>query len=453
MNAPTAIRLFTYQVGFGDCFLLRFEYGKAARHVLIDLGSTAAPARQKKVDLRAVAEDIRARCGKRLDAIVATHRHRDHISGFAGAPWKVLASLKPRLVVLPWTEHPRAATDAKLAPSGSDGRIGALSSAHARSLDDMQAVAGSALRELGRRQPSNGSGARDEPGEDQLGASPSIGDEGEDRPLPMVPFGKELTRQLRFLGEDNLKNPEAVGNLLSVPARDFVCFGSRTRLEQLLPGVKVRVLGPPTLVQSEAIRSMRRDDPAEYWQVMADAAARSAGPGGKLFPRTRAVDTTRLPLETRWFLKRVDTVRGEELLQIVRVLDGVMNNTSVILLFEACGKKLLFPGDAQLEDWSYALSRPEVLKALRDVDVYKVGHHGSRNATPKTVWSAFRKKGPKRRLLTFMSTRASLHGQGQSDTEVPRKALVAALEAESTLFSTQGLTAGKGIVEETQLAP
>lgn len=452
MNAPTAIRLFTYQVGFGDCFLLRFEYGKAARHVLVDLGSTAAPARQKAIDLLGVAEDIRKRCGKRLDAIVATHRHRDHISGFAGAPWKVLATLKPRLVVLPWTEDPDAATNAKVAPSGSTGRIGALSSAHARSLDEMQAVAESALRELGRRERSGGV-APDEPGDDELGVSPPAGDDGEDRPRPMVPFGKELTRQLRFVGEDNLKNAEAVGNLLSIPARDFVCYGSRTRLEQLLPGVTVRVLGPPTLVQSEAIRTMRRDDPAEYWQVMAGAAARSARADGKLFPRARAIDTSRLPLETRWFLKRVDTVRGEELLQIVRALDGVMNNTSVILLIEACGKKLLFPGDAQIEDWSFALSRPDVLKALRDVDVYKVGHHGSRNATPKTVWNAFAKKGTKRRLLTFMSTRASLHGQGQSDTEVPRKTLVAAMEAESTLFSTQGLTAGKGIVEETQLAP
>jgi hypothetical protein len=32
-----------------------------------------------------------------------------------------------------------------------------------------------------------------------------------------------------------------------------------------------------------------------------------------------------------------------------------MNNTSVILFFEVGSKKLLFPGDAQIENWSYAL--------------------------------------------------------------------------------------------------
>ena len=39
----------------------------------------------------------------------------------------------------------------------------------------------------------------------------------------------------------------------------------------------------------------------------------------------------------------------------MRTLDDQMNNTSLILLFEVFGKKLLFPGDAQIENWSYAL--------------------------------------------------------------------------------------------------
>ena len=72
-----------------------------------------------------------------------------------------------------------------------------------------------------------------------------------------------------------------------------------------------------------------------------------------------------------------------------------MNNTSLILLFEVNGKKLLFPGDAQLENWSYAVKDADDADATRallaDVDVYKVGHHGSLNATPKKLlWEAFR---------------------------------------------------------------
>jgi hypothetical protein len=78
---------------------------------------------------------------------------------------------------------------------------------------------------------------------------------------------------------------------------------------------------------------------------------------------------------------------GEQVLEIVRTLDQQMNNTSLILLFEVLGMKLLFPGDAQLENWSYALEdAPEAArnrKLLAGVGVYKVGHHGSLNATPK----------------------------------------------------------------------
>lgn len=447
MAAPSAIHLVSYRVGFGDCYLLRFEYRARARHVLVDFGSSAAapsPAPSPAEQMMQVAEDVARRCGGKLEAIVATHRHRDHISGFAGRTWKVLRGLGPELVVLPWTEHPDAARDATVAPAGSTGRIGRLSVAQVRALADMQRVAAAALEELrwrtGRRWEAAGGGL-DEDEEGDGGAA-------------LAPFGPGLTRQLGFIGENNLENAEAVKNLLSIEAKDFVCCGSRTRLEKLLPGVKVRVLGPPTLQQSAAIRRQRDEDP-EFWHVMALAGSRSARRGKGLFPGTAAADPGGLPLEARWFLKRLDAVRGEELLQIVRILDEAMNNTSVILLFEACGKKLLFPGDAQIENWSYALSKDEVRRLLRDVDVYKVGHHGSLNATPKTLWEGFARKGVAgpRRLQTFMSTRSGRHGSPSSHTEVPRKTLVEALAAESQLFTTQALRARNDFARSFQIAP
>jgi hypothetical protein len=57
----------------------------------------------------------------------------------------------------------------------------------------------------------------------------------------------------------------------------------------------------------------------------------------------------------------------------IRILDSAMSNTSVILLFETGGKRLLF--HAQLENWQYALSQPGVAKLLTAIDLYKVGHH------------------------------------------------------------------------------
>ena len=453
MATLTGLVLHTYRVGFGDCFLLRFEYGKKARHVLIDFGTSANPERlgsQKEL----ISDHIKETCAGKLDAIVVTHRHSDHLSCFSGKVWESIAGLEPELVVLPWTEHPDAAEDATVAPTGTRGRIGALSCAHVRSLDAMHEVAAAALQELERRSKvlpgSEDEEARAPEEAEVLGpwASRDLG------PSPVgAPFGKRLAAELRLVGDVNLKNAEQVKNLLSIPAQDFVSFGSKTRLAKLLPGVKVHVLGPPTLAQSSAIHDMAKEDRAEYWHVMAAAGRASARTGGKpLFPGARTVSPDRLPLETRWFLKRVDTVRAAELLQIVRALDDVLNNTSVILLFEVSGhggKKLLFPGDAQIENWSYALSHPEKRALLEDVDVYKVGHHGSLNATPKTLWNGFSKVGPAGtpgRLKTLLATRKNKHGHRENGTEVPREPLVDALVAQSELTSTLDMTGAKDFV-------
>jgi hypothetical protein len=74
--------------------------------------------------------------------------------------------------------------------------------------------------------------------------------------------------------------------------------------------------------------------------------------------------------------------------------------------------------------------------------VYKVGHHGSRNANPKTLWNLFDKKSSNpsaKRLRTFVSTLEKKHGDPIKKTEVPRETLVEALKAETTYFSTQEL--------------
>jgi beta-lactamase superfamily II metal-dependent hydrolase len=449
MATLTGLELYTYRIGFGDCFLLRFEYGADARHVLIDFGTSANPERMGSQKAR-IAAHVAATCGGKLDAIVVTHRHGDHLSGFAGETWEVIEGLEPGLVVLPWTEHPDAATDARVAPTGTRGKIGARSCAHVRSLDAMHAVAEAALRELERRSKGKaGSDDDDAPAEEAEVLGPWAGRDLGPSPVG-APFGKRLAAELQLVGDVNLKNKDAVENLLSTRAQDFVSFGSRTRLEKLLPGVKVHVLGPPTLAQSSAIHDMRDEDRAEYWHVMAAAGRAAARVDGQpLFPGVRTVSPDRLPLETRWFLKRLDAVRAGELLQIVRALDDVLNNTSVILLFEVLGpkgKKLLFPGDAQLEDWSYALSHDEVRDLLEDVDVYKVGHHGSLNATPKSLWNRFSKlgsRGTPGRLRTFLSTRRNKHGHRENGTEVPRGPLLDALQARSELVSTLDMTSAK----------
>lgn len=441
---PTSVVLFTYQVGFGDCFLLRFSYPSGDKHVLIDFGSTAGP--RAGSTMLSVAEHIKQTCDGKLDAIVVTHRHADHISGFAGETWRVIRALDPKLVLLPWTEDPDAAKDAARSTRKSAPGVPSMAK-HIRALAAMHEVAQATLDEI----EAKGDIAELRRG----GAAAADGDDDgdEDWTATTRPFSKAVTKQLAFLGEENLKNAAAVKNLMTLP-REFLSFGDETALEKLLPGVKVRVLGPPTLEQSSAISQERATDPDEFWHVTAQAVGQSAAPQvAPPFPNVKTVPVGQQPVEVRWFTKRLDAARGEELLELVRILDSAMNNTSLILLFEVGKKKLLFPGDAQIENWSYALSKPAIRRLLADVDVYKVGHHGSLNATPKSLWALFKKKGASRRLKTFLSTRTGKHGSAQRGTEVPRAKLMKELEEHSRLFTTQLLTRKDEIVMEQRVVP
>ncbi|HKP72660.1 MAG TPA: hypothetical protein VJT82_06965, partial [Pyrinomonadaceae bacterium] len=117
---PSKLTIRTYQVGFGDCFLLTFHYPKAAktadkkRHILIDFGSTGLPEGTPKDQMLRVAEDIRKQCGGeggKLHVVVGTHRHKDHISGFAtdgAGTGTIIRDLNPDVVIQPWTELPDA---------------------------------------------------------------------------------------------------------------------------------------------------------------------------------------------------------------------------------------------------------------------------------------------------------------------------------------------------------
>ena len=423
-KAPTCATIRTYHVGFGDCFLISFQYApKSERHMLIDFGSTGLPKGVPKSRMLDIAHDIKQRTGGKLHAVVATHRHRDHISGFATAKARngtgdIIRSLKPALIVQPWTEDPKLAANAT-GPSGSSATVkkfGAGTSEQVAALSLMHEVASHSLAA---------------------------------RNLP-----KESSREIGFLGESNIANPSAVKNLVTMAKNSYVYCGRKSGLERVLPGVKIEVLGPPTLKQTDTITRQRARDPDEFWnfQVSATALAAAAESNGTaLFPRYVESRGYSHRINARWLVNRARIVRGEQLLQIVRSLDQEMNNTSVILLFQVGKKTLLFPGDAQIENWQYALSQKKYLKALRSVNLYKVGHHGSLNATPKSLWKLFKNKSERKtanRLLSLMSTMEGKHGSVYSHTEVPRIALVRELHRESDLFTTQQLK-GKDFFHDT----
>lgn len=420
---PIAVEIRSFQVGFGDCFLLSFVYSaKDKRHVLIDFGTTALPRKGKpSAAMPEIARQIRAVCSAggggdgRLTALVATHRHADHVSGFGtdsrtGRSGEIIKALRPKLVLQPWTEDPAAKPDARRATRPKGGRKGFV--AALASMNDLAARV------------------------ERLAAS---------RPAGM---SAAVRKELAFLGADNIANKSAIDNLIAMGkakgARSrYLAYGDRSGLEALLPGVKVHVLGPPDLTQTEKTRKQRSRDPDQFWHLVAGAAP--ARPIADAAPKAKADKARPVPVEARWFRDRLQSMTGQGLLEIVRQLDQQMNNTSLILLFEVFGKKLLFPGDAQIENWSYALidapDSAEVRELLADVDFYKVGHHGSLNATPRQLlWQKFRKRKG-RELQTMVSTMRGKHGHPESRTEVPRRTLVQALEAGSRLKSTQDLKA------------
>jgi len=429
---PKGLSVRMHQVGFGDCFLLTFHYAKAHdRQVLIDFGSTQLPATAApEQGLLSVAKAIRDVCktdahpdGK-LTAVVATHRHKDHISGFATnntgtASSDLITAMMPDLVIQPWTEDPRAENDAGQATGAASS--GLSKPAFVRSLRQMNEFAEAVVNEVRRR--------------------------NRERSRQRLRADARLTK-LEFLGETNLANPSAVKNLMTMGKQaEYLAYGDSTALETLLPGVKIQVLGPPTLTQTKEILKERARDPDEFWHLL----AKSAIPAGKahkgatkpLFPR-RVVPENEQPPYTRWLIPQLDKITGEQMLELVRILDKAMNNTSVILLFEIAGRAFLFPGDAQIENWLYALKRAEdraeKLALLRRVELYKVGHHGSLNATPKSLWALFDLKSDdprnEQRLKTLVSTLQGKHGQEDRGTEVPREKLVKELKAKSDFFST-----------------
>lgn len=424
-QTPGKLTLRAYNVGFGDCFLLTFHYPEFRRRVLIDFGSTAAPKNADSDYMLAIAKDIEDQCKDengeaQLHAVVATHRHRDHISGFAtdgGGTGEIIAALKPLAVIQPWTEDPNAQPDATAATATTYTGGSPDPKAFIASLHDMHAVAEAIAREA---------------------ESPNIG------------LGPRSAEQLRFLGDDNIANRAAIGNLIAMGQKGkaaYVNCGSESGLEDLLPGVKVHVLGPPNLQQTDTIRKERSRDPSEFWQFRSfwqfqAAAGSSSMTGALIFPTAPVYDELEMPPSARWLVKRTQKIRGDQLMELVRELDNAMNNTSVILLFQLGGMCLLFPGDAQIENWAYALAQTQFQDLLKAVDVYKVGHHGSLNATPKSLWELFEHKDEQEapgRLKTVVSTKPGKHGSTQANTEVPRRTLVAELESKSDYFSTQTL--------------
>jgi len=139
--------------------------------------------------------------------------------------------------------------------------------------------------------------------------------------------------------------------------------------------------------------------------------------------------------------KSVQAAQPSALLSAMKQLDNFLNNQSLVVLFTYKGKKLLFAGDAQGGNWEYWLydgdpptTTPdqklgkEGTAVLSNLAFYKVGHHGSTNATPIAAVQHMNVG-----FAAMCSTQGNSFGSVKNNSEVPRKPLLDALALKCAL--------------------
>jgi hypothetical protein len=414
-ETPEDVRLRAYNVGFGDCILVTVTYKDGSRrHVLVDAGSTKAAGTPMRETMTALATEV---SDSGLAVVIVTHQHRDHISGFAVKPTRdgnPVGGLQPKLLIRPWMDRPD--------PPG----VGAGSRRHAEMLQSIDRLVAATKALVPSRSPVAGLLAM------QMADAVASG----------------VLSRWSSTGTKTL----------------YVKAGDAPSIRSYLPGATLDVLGPPTVESVPFLASYDRDDPEQFWVRYAsplDAIHKRVG--WKLSDRELQLLAGPDGLgAAAWLARRLSEQQRNALLAVSRGFDSFLNNTSVIALLTIGQRTLLLCGDAQIENWAYALARADALTpGLRDrferaevappdpdglahklaaIDLYKVGHHGSKNATPKTLFTLWDQRGAGRPpVVTVMSTITKFHGKRSNDAEVPRTTLVNALRDRTTAYSTHML--------------
>ena len=331
---PDTISIRMYEVGFGDCFLVTIRSGGTASKILFDCGSIKAGPRQITDVVEDILEAVKDPDGKsRIDVVVATHRHKDHVSGFASPLWK---SVEVKEVWMPWTEDPDDKDAQKI--RGSQAKLAmALAANTDRKLRLQENLRVKAVNDLALNALSN---------------EPAM------HTLHQGFAGKPLRRFLSVC--------EPTEATFEVPA---------------LQSVVSHVLGPSR--DKAVIRDM--DPPAgqSYLRLFGGDDLSAGAP--EPFREDWWMDGD--PPEVSNLLSAHDrsiiNSIGEGFdFDLAASLDKAVNGTSLMLMLNIGGQWLLFPGDAQWGTWRMVLETPRWRQLLTNTTFYKIGHHGSHNATP-----------------------------------------------------------------------
>ena len=400
-----SLRIRMYRVGFGDFFLLTVPTTSGPQHVLIDCGVHAANIGSMP---RCIADlvDVTQR---RLALVVVTHAHADHLSGFATHA-DVFGTFDVGAV---WITN-------RLDPAD----------AHAMALRRRMHAQASRLRvELALRLE-----------------------------LDLDDNERDATRQALAKIDNAIGEGFGVAGGVNAKALDVVTRGFRNAPPvhyyeggdvAALPPALRGAIGADILAPCPKARANEfgaSDDKLE--QYLAARALQGSHDAATFLPFERAWPATsddypaaafrpwRAPAAMERALRRL---QPDAAAAAAGLIDSTLNNQSLVILFTCRRRKLLFVGDAQWGNWSYWLyGRPtgghaNALSAhardiLASVDFYKVGHHGSTNATPVPVVGALASG-----CAAMCSTETGFpnpkrtYGDVDARTEVPRTALMEAL--------------------------
>jgi beta-lactamase superfamily II metal-dependent hydrolase len=366
MSADKAV-VRMYNVGFGDCFLLTLPTTAGPRRVLIDCGthpSSTGPRRARRDAMHDLFKDLEREAGAlRIDVVVASHRHKDHIEAFADKAW---ARVEVGEVWMPWTENPdeeEATAIRERMKLAMNGLLGAR-----KRLENVAEARGLGP-EFSQR----------------LEVASSLIDNN-------VDFVDDDTAEALSLAIRNEGSMETLWSGFAGNAkRDYLSVRSQPLETPLLPGVRVHVLGPSR--DESVLRDLEPPKSETFAHV--DQPVPVAEAAGLPFDEGWAKSSTEWGSEadTPEFAHLLvsDELKGtisqlaaDDILAAAASIESSINGTSLMLIFEVGGLFLFFPGDAQWGTWNMVLKNPQARSLLGKVAFYKIGHHGSHNATPRS---------------------------------------------------------------------
>lgn len=415
MSKIDSIRFRMYHTGsVGDCHLLLFESGGVTRFsMLIDCGGWMT----RKDAITACVEDIHAVCGGRLDLLVLTHEHMDHVSGFNQAR-EVFDRLEVGRVWMSWIED----------ESDEVGLL--LRELYAKKLQELKRSAAMAVSSLKRRAAGAGGGRAGGGAVKGMRerAAAQLRTMEEALELIRLEEGEVAGRGVKatLTNKSALTNSDAVAYLKGKGELRYLRPGEVVDDMEGAEGMKFYVLGPPRdrdmryfriATEEEEMYHLRRagagaegaDDAAAGDRYLRPAVSFNAplvesgitlregqSPFGEQYQlQGKEKEAFLKNYETaamRW--RQIETDWLENAASLAMRVTALTNNTSLALAIEFgdSGRVLLFPGDAQSGNWM-GWHKPSVKRSLKkkggkdtgellaNTVFYKVGHHGSHNGT------------------------------------------------------------------------